>query len=308
MLLEMRNVSSYYGSFLVLDNLSFTVDAGETVGLLGLPGSGKTTLMRLLSGFSIPNQGQVLLMGQSPSLPEGRRHFGYLPQGNSLPKDMRVREYLYFRARLHGMGRSAARKAAAAAADYCGVQVNYDTLIGRLSRISRRRVGLADASLAKPILLLLDEPTAGLEPEQAMEVRALIASLAADSALFMASSFPQDVGELCRRVMALQLGRLLADGATAAICEANIEDRTLSIELVADAPVKEALRIIPGVKAIQVVPGAGQALLVRLSTPAGVDLRREVMELCTRRGWLVSEMRLEPVKIDDIFRKLTRTG
>lgn len=311
MSLQAKNVSMYYGPVPVLYGMGFSVATGEKVGLIGTEDGGKTMVMRLFSGFLIPSHGQVLVMGQDPALPKTRELFGYFAEGNPLPKDMRAGEYLLHRARLKAGGKAGARAAAAEAAARCGiVGDSLDSLIGRLSWTARRRIGLAEALLAKPPVLLLDDPMAGLEAEQAAEFRAILQNLDFAATLLLSSHVLPDITALCDRVMVLGHGQVLADGPTRKICQGNVEERHLALEIVANEPIREALRTIPGVKAIQVLdrgdePGAST---VRLTMPVGVDLRREVSSLCARRGWLITEMRLEPVGLDDILRRLSKTA
>lgn len=308
MVLEAVNVSMYYGSTPALDRLSFLVKAGEAVGVLGVHGSGKSTAMRVLTGYLTPSHGKVRIMGLDPTLPKARDCFGYLPENNPLPRDMRVREYLLFRAALRGMDRQKARAAVFETAERLSLGDNLESLIHRLGRGARQKVGLAEALLAKPSILILDDPTAGLDPNDSSIMRSLLKSLGASATLFMSSQILREVEELCHRVIVMDRGRVVADSSVEAICENNAEERILMLDIVADEPVREALRAIPGVRTVQVTPGTGErgSSTVRLVTPAGVDLRHEVSRLCSMRGWLITGMRLEPVRLEDIFGKLAK--
>ncbi len=307
MMLEAVNVHKFYSSRQALDGVSFTVNKGEVVGFLGKNGAGKSTAMRLLAGFLTPTHGEVRVDGQDPRIPGVREKIGYLPEANPLPARMRVNEYLSFRAGIKGIPENAVTDRLEAVAQRCGVEDFLHRLIGHLSKGMRQRVGLADSLLADPEALLLDEPTAGLDPKQAAETRELISELGRKTTVLLSSHILSDVERLCGRVIILNEGRVIADDSPENICDNSIDERTIILELVAHEPVREALRGITGVRAIGVTPPAddSEVTTVRLTTPAGVDLRREISGVCTSRGWLITGMHQEPIKLEDIFRRLT---
>lgn len=307
-MLEAINLNKFYGSRQALDGVSFSIGRGEVVGFLGVNGAGKSTTMRILTGFVAPTLGEAKVAGMAPHLPKAREKIGYLPETNPLPTHMRVAEYLRFRAGIKGLGRGEARRAIGETAERCHIDEYMRLMIGSLSKGMRQRVGLADSLLAKPEVLILDEPTAGLDPRQAAEARELIAEIGVGATVFLSSHILHDVERLCRRVIILAHGRVAADGSLSDICEKNVEERTIHLEIIANEPVRETLRAITGVRAVSVEPSAEtrDALAVRLTIPAGVDLRQEISLISARRGWLITEMRLEPVRLEDIFRRLTR--
>ncbi len=306
MMLEAANISKFYGPRPALESVTFAVDAGEVVGFLGVNGAGKSTAMRILTGFLPPTNGTARVGGMDPRLPATRQLIGYLPEANPLPARVRVKEYLRLRAGLKGLSGKNARDAIAWAADNCGIGDIMDRMIGQLSRGTRQRVGLAESILAKPSVLILDEPTSGLDPYQAMATRRLIARLGEGATVLMSSHILEDIERLCRRVIILNQGRVAADGDLAAICGKNVEERVVNIEIVSSEPVRETLRAVPGVRTVSVAPKPESpgTLAVRVTTPAGVDLRHELSQMCAERGWLITGMRLEPVRLEDIFRKL----
>jgi ABC-2 type transport system ATP-binding protein len=307
MMLEAANISKFYGPRPALESVSFTVGAGEVVGFLGVNGAGKSTAMRILTGFISPTNGIARVGGNDPRLAATRQIIGYLPEANPLPPRVRVKEYLRLRAGLKGMSGKSARDAIAEAVDNCGICDLMDRMIGQLSKGTRQRVGLAESILAKPRVLILDEPTAGLDPYQAMATRQLIARLGEGATVLMSSHILEDIERLCRRVIILNHGRVAADGDLEAICEKNVDERVVNIELVSSEPVRETLRAVPGVRTVSVQPKPETpgVMIVRVTTPAGVDLRQELSQLCAGRGWLITGMHLEPVRLEDIFRKLT---
>ena len=310
MMLQAINLNKFYGPRQVLEGISFSIDKGEVVGFLGINGAGKSTTMRILTGFLAPTLGQAKVAGMDPRLPAAREKFGYLPESNPLPPAMRVSEYLHFRAGLKGLDRKSAARAVADTAERCQVVEFLHRRIDHLSKGMRQRVGLADSLLTRPEILILDEPTSGLDPKQAADTRELIREIGAGATVLLSSHILHDVERLCRRVIILDQGRIAADGNLEDICEQNVEERGILMELVAGEPVREILRGVPGVRAVSVdpLPGSPDGLRVRLTTPAGVDLRREVSLIAANRGWLVTEMQMEPVRLEDIFRRLTRGG
>lgn len=307
MMLEAINLNKFYGSRQALESVSFAIDAGEVVGFLGVNGAGKSTTMRILTGFITPTLGEAKIAGLPPSVPKAREKIGYLPEMNPLPPRMRVEEYLRFRAGIKGVPRADVTAAVVEAAERCGVDGYLRLLIGGLSKGMRQRVGLTDTLLAKPEILILDEPTAGLDPRQAAETRDLIAELGKETTVFLSSHILHDVERLCRRVVILDQGRIVADDSLQRICDKTVDERSVHVEIIADEPVRETLRTITGVRAVSVAPAEekGGSTVVRLTIPAGVDLRREISLISARRGWIITEMRLEPVRLEDIFRRLT---
>lgn len=309
MMLEAVNLNKFYGPRPALDSVSFAIDRGEVVGFLGVNGAGKSTTMRILTGFLAPTHGYARVDGQDPRIAATRRKFGYLPESNPLPARMRVNEYLRFRAGIKGLAGKAVATAIGETAERCRVDGFLDRMIGHLSKGMRQRVGLADSLLTKPEVLILDEPTAGLDPRQAQETRELIGEIGRGATVLMSSHILGDIERLCRRVLILDQGRLVADDDLEAIYERNVEERTIHLEILAGEPVRESFRGVPGVRTVSVNQGTEnpESLTIRLTTPAGVDLRQELSHICSRRGWLITEMRLEPVRLEDIFRKLTGT-
>jgi ABC-2 type transport system ATP-binding protein len=307
MMLFADNVSKFFGSRQALDSVTFGIGKGEVVGFLGCNGAGKSTTMRILTGFVAPTHGRALVGGADPRLAAARAQIGYLPEDNPLPSRVRVREYLLFRANLKGLRGKAASAAIAEKAEACGIGENLPRMLGQLSKGNRQRVGLAEAMLGNPPVLILDEPTAGLDPVQAAETRALVAKLGEGATVLLSSHILSDIEQLCKRVIILDQGRIVADDTLEAIYAKHIEERTVQLELVASEPVREALRGVPGVLTVLVKQSGGAAdrMTVRITAPAGMDLRRDLAALCAERGWLVTEMRLEPVRLEDMFRRLT---
>ncbi len=309
-MLEVINLNKYYGSRHALEGVTFSVRSGGKMGLLGLPSSGKTSVLRMLAGYGRPTLGQAKLNGLDPEIPSVRKSLGYLPEDNPLPFSMRVWEYLTFRGALKGLGRKDTKAAAERMLETWDLTRVRDALIGRLRPVLRLRVGLADCFLAKPSVVLLDEPTGGLEPSQAAAILPTIAELSQETTMLLASSQLRDVDALCRRAVILDSGKVVAMGRLSTLYAKYIEERTITIELLTSEPVREAFRAMPGVRAVSAVsdPHNPSHVTVSLAMPSGVDLRKEFSLIAAKRGWVVTEMRLEPVRLDDLFRRLNRGG
>lgn len=307
MMIEARNLTKYYGHRPVVTDVSFGVDAGEAVGFLGVNGAGKSTTLRMITGYMLPTSGSAWIAGNLADTLEARRSFGYLPESNPLPKDMRVHEFLRMRAKLKEIARRGREEAMAKAAESCRISDMMDRLIGTLSKGYRQRVGLADAILASPKILILDEPTTGLDPAQAAETCDLIRDLSQTNTVLFSSHILSEVEKICRRVVFINRGTVAADIGMSEISDLFADERVVVMEILSPEPVREVLRAIPGVKVVLVgereLDGAVKA---KVTMTAGVDVRRELAQACLRRGWLVREMRLEPIRLEDVFHKLTR--
>lgn len=264
-MIEVRNVSKYYGAHAAVRALNFAVPQGEVVGLLGLNGAGKTTLLRLLSGLLVPTTGEVLLggvnMADDPAAVRGR--IGFLPETPPLYDEMTVRAFLHFVARIHGVGgdTAAALDAALAATDLLAVQHEP---IGTLSHGYRRRVGIAQAVVHSPQLVLLDEPTGGLDPLQVVHMRRLIRALRGRHTVVVSSHLLGEVHALCDRLLVLGEGRLLAQGKETELAARVKNTHLITLEARGDPDALQAL--------LARQPGVRQVELGRV-TPAGVELR-----------------------------------
>ena len=211
-MIEVSNLTKRYAGRTAVDDISFTVTRGEIVGLLGPNGAGKSTTMRVLSGFMPASSGTVRVAGLDVfhDSVEARRHIGYMPENNPLYPEMRVREYLKFRARLKGLGGRHARERVTTVMEQCSLTDVSRRIIGQLSKGYRQRVGLADALVHEPDLVILDEPTIGLDPQQIRSVRTLIKSLGGRHTVLISTHILPEVEMMCGRVLIMFNGRVLA--------------------------------------------------------------------------------------------------
>src|SRR5271156_4988133 len=260
MMIEVTNLTKHYAGTTAVADLSFTVARGEIVGLLGQNGAGKSTTMRILSCFTPATSGAVRVAGLDvfADADEVRRRIGYMPENNPLHPDMRVREYLKFRARLKGLGRSRTRERVDAVIAQCGLAEVHRRIIGQLSKGYRQRVGLADALVHEPELIILDEPTIGLDPQQIRSVRQLIKSLAGKHTVLISTHILPEAEMMCSRMLIMYGGKILAADTPENLQKLVAGSGQIIAEIAADAnELREMWALMPGVERFEVSPGEG---------------------------------------------------
>lgn len=310
MMIEVNNVSKFYGARQALDRISLRIASREMTGILGANGSGKSTLMRLLAGYLAPTNGRIRVDGVDPRINSAvRQKIGYLPEGTPLPPRMRVGEYLRYRAGLKGIfNRKPLKNELAMLYEKCPIKDLRDRLIVGINPNERQWVGIADCLLGGPELYLFDELTAGMDARNADMAKNLMKSLAESATVILTSRVLGDMEEMNCRVLVLEQARIFADNTLKTICKNHVEERTIILNLISPEPVREAFRSVPGVRTVAIVheEGSNGEKTVRITIPAGVDLRQELSQICAKRGWIITGMQLEPVKLDDIFRKAVK--
>ena len=307
--LEVRHLEKLYGRVSGGDDVTFEVRERQAVGFLGPNGAGKTTTLRMLAGYLAPTRGHVRVMGVDlEDDPRGaKRAIGYMPEGVPLYPEMRVEEYLRFRAELKGV----AKKSVAAFVEEALALVKAadvkERLVGELSKGTRQRVGLADALVARPPILILDEPTAGLDPNQIREMRALVRSLGKERAVLVSTHILSEVEATCDRVVVIGKGKLLAEGPTASIrAKASPE----AVEVLARGPssLAENLRAVAGVARIE-INAAGEGLVaLRCVLREGAEAGLVAEELAARvqsAGAQLRELRATGGGLEEVFGQLT---
>jgi len=303
--IEAKSLSKHWGSLKAVDHLSFTVESGEVLGFLGPNGAGKSTTMKMLTGFLTPTSGTALINGHditSDSL-AARQSIGYLPEGAPSYGELTVRQFLQFIARARGFRGAAADARAVEAIGRLNLTGVGEQTVETLSKGFKRRVGLAQAILHDPAILILDEPTDGLDPNQKHEVRDLIREMSSDKIIIISTHILEEVYAVCNRAMIISDGRLLVDDTPAGLVARSRYHN--AVTLVVDEPEKVASRLseLPGARKVElregeltVFPADGAALLDAVS-----DAVRE-------NGWAVSELRLEAGRLDEVFRQITQEG
>ena len=309
-LVQVDQLCRRFGNTLAVDGLSFSIKKGEIVGFLGPNGAGKTTTLRMLTSFLPPSSGRASIAGHDvfqDSL-EARRHVGYLPEAVPLYPELRVSEYLGFRSQIKELPRKDRKSRIASAIERCGLGDVQRRIVGQLSRGYRQRLGLADALLHDPPILILDEPTVGLDPNQVRLARNLIRELGKDHTVLLSTHILAEVEALCGRVLILDQGKLVAEGEPATL-KARLSGATaLNVEI-RGAPTTEiaaALKSLTGAEAVEAPADAGvEAARLRIEVAAKADLREAVFRLCVDRGWVLLGLSASAGTLEDLFVDLT---
>lgn len=308
-MVRVENVSKSFGKFQVLNNVSFEIRKGEVLGFLGPNGAGKTTAVRILTGYFPPTQGRVWIgdveVFKRPK--DAKRRMGYLPEAVSLYPEMRVNEFLEFVARVKSVARSKRRAHLEDKLVQCGLWTVQHRLIGQLSKGFRQRVGLAQALVGDPDVLILDEPTTGLDPKQIIEIRTLINGLRKDRTLILSTHILPEVSMVCDRVLIINQGRIVASGTTEEL-EDSLKERTEILVAMGDPGRKEeALRLLealPGVERVHLVEEKKEQITFLLTMEKGQDLRPVVIRLFVRHQLPLLEIRSGRLSLEEIFMKI----
>ena len=307
-MIEVQHVTKRYGPVAAVDDVSFRVEAGQILGFLGPNGAGKTTTMRVLTGYLPPTEGTATIAGfdvlEAPI--EAKRRTGYLPESPPLYPDMTVREYLTFIARINGLAASERRARIDLAMERTSVGDVADRHCGKLSKGYRQRVGLAQAILHNPDVLILDEPTAGLDPKQIIETRELIKELAGDHTIILSTHILPEVAQTCERVVIINKGRVVAEDSPDNLTGRLHGAVTIHLQIdSAGADPADALRAVPGVASVSVGEPGSDGLAVEVQSAQEVDVRRDVANAVVSRGWGLLEMRRARLSLEEIFLQLT---
>lgn len=305
-MIEAHDLTRRYGDFTAVSGISLSVKEGEILGMLGPNGAGKTTTIRMITGFLPPTSGTVTVDGKDlfESPREARRQLGYLPENVALYPEMRVDEYLDYRSRLEGLSRAESRSAISVAIERCLLGDVRHQIIGTLSKGYRQRVGLATAILHNPRVLVLDEPTVGLDPKQIISIRELIRDLGRQHTLLLSTHILPEVELLCDRVIIIDKGHIIAEGTPESLRERWTGNPTLRV-VFKDAPsgAPEALASLHGV--LRVKDGGPDGSWI-LECEPGSDPREEVFRTAVSAGWILLELgRQRGATLEDIFVRLT---
>ncbi|MGO9587933.1 MAG: ABC transporter ATP-binding protein [Limisphaerales bacterium] len=308
-MIAVTDLTKRYAGRTAVAGISFTVARGEIVGLLGPNGAGKSTTMRILSCFLPATSGTVRVAGfdvfyQSD---EVRRRIGYMPENNPLYPEMRVREYLKFRARLKGLNRRRSRQRVTTVMEQCGLTEVDRRIIGQLSKGYKQRVGLADALVHEPELIILDEPTIGLDPHQIRAVRQLIKSLAQKHTVLISTHILPEAEMTCNRMLILYDGKILAADTPDNLQRLMAGGSQIIAEIAAPADeLREVFSQMPGVEQFDVSPCEGEFQRCALTPRDGYDLRPAIFALVLERGWIMRELTRSRHSLEDIYVQVTR--
>lgn len=303
MSVEVQNLTKVFGSQRAVDNISFKVDKGQILGFLGPNGAGKSTTMKIATCYLPPTAGTVVVNGNDVSSDPiaVRRQVGYLPEHNPLYLDMYVKEYLEFTGSVYGLRGGRLKDRLREMVALCGLTAEQGKKIGSLSKGYRQRVGLAQALIHDPEVLILDEPTTGLDPNQIGEIRTLIKNIGREKTVIFSTHIMQEVTAICDRVVIINQGQVVADSPVAALTQSDKAEVVTVAEF--EMPVDISLfREIPAIIAVEPLPENRY----RLRSERGKDIRSAVFNLAAAQNWSLIGLRQEENSLENIFKQLTK--
>jgi ABC-2 type transport system ATP-binding protein len=306
-MIEVQNLTKHYGPVTAIRDVSFSVAPGEIVGFLGPNGAGKTTTMRILSCFTPASGGTARVAGYDvfTQSMEVRRRIGYLPENVPLYTDMRVGPYLDFVAEVKGVPRASRRLRVADVMDRCSVTEVQHRLIGKLSKGYRQRVGLAQAIVSDPHVLVLDEPTLGLDPRQISDIRALIRSLAGEHTVILSTHILPEVSMVCGGVVIINKGSIVAQGPIDTLVEQFFPTARVQVQVQGPpAAVRESMRTIPGVLQIYEEAGDHSTGTFVVESARGRDVRAEIFHMAAQQKWPLLELRQVGMTLEEVFMRV----
>ncbi len=307
-MIQVEHLSKRYGDKLAVDDISFEVHEGEILGFLGPNGAGKTTTMRIITGFIPATSGNVRVANYdvfTDSLMV-RKQIGYLPENVPLYHEMRVNEYLMFRAQLKGVTRKERRAKIQEALEKCGVVDVQNQIVGTLSKGYRQRVGLADALVHDPKILILDEPTIGLDPNQIRQVRTLIKELGEHHTILLSTHILPEVEMICGRVIIINKGKLVAMDTPSNLTSKLRGGATLHLEAKGPfEPIKTCLESVSGVFSVRGQDNGQESHYFSLEIDKTKDAREEIFRTFVDNGWVLLEMKKEAVTLEEVFHHIT---
>ncbi|MEQ8580773.1 MAG: ATP-binding cassette domain-containing protein [Marinoscillum sp.] len=302
-----ENLTKKYGEQKAVNDISFEIKTGEVVGFLGPNGAGKSTTMKIITCFMAPSSGDVRLDDDSiHTNPETiKRKIGYLPENNPLYLDMPIIDYLRFTAEIQGVAKGAIAGRIGEMIERCGLDREKHKNINELSKGYRQRVGLAQAMIHDPEVLILDEPTTGLDPNQIVEIRKLIKDLGKEKTVILSSHILSEVEATCDRILIINRGRIVADGTSDTLRSQSQGQELLKIHIEADpSQVETAVRGLPSVEKVMSLDG--KAGWFNVQSKPDLSSRKEIFDLCVQHKWYLMEMSGLETRLEDVFQKLTK--
>jgi ABC-2 type transport system ATP-binding protein len=287
--------------------VSFTIDRGQVVGFLGPNGAGKSTTMRMITQYFEPDAGEIQFDGVplGDAGRDAKRRIGFLPENNPLYADMLVTEYLDFVARLRELDRAARRQAIDEAVSATAVDAVFNRPIRELSKGFRQRVGLAAAILHRPDLLVLDEPTEGLDPNQRVEIRQLISHLGRERTVILSTHVLPEVQYTCSRLLIINRGKIVADDSVEHLLNRATSGVRITVEAAGASDIERRLGALPGVRTVDGLETTGDRVRVTVTTDGAQDIRPEIFTLAKTEGWTLYELHQAAGSLEDLFREVT---
>jgi ABC-2 type transport system ATP-binding protein len=311
-MINVEELTKSYAGFRAIDRINFQVNKGEIVGFLGPNGAGKSTTMRILSCFMPATSGRVSVAGFDvfEQSNEVRKRVGYMPESNPLYTEMRVNEYLQYRARLKQVPRKQRRDRVERVKEQCGLKEVEKKIIAHLSKGFKQRVGLADSLVHDPELLILDEPTIGLDPHQIRQVREMIKSLGKQHTILLSTHILPEVEMTCNRVIIIHKGRIVASDTPQNLTQTLKSGGAtiLEVKSASAEAIEKQLRALPGVDRIHAEPTDNGYVRCSIHPASNTDLREPVFEKAMANQWVIRELSRQRLSLEDIFVELTRAA
>lgn len=305
--IRIENLSKRYGVQKAVDDISFEVKTGEILGFLGPNGAGKSTSMKMITGYLGIEQGDIFIDGQSVRQHGNdlKKYIGYLPENNPLYMDMPVIDYLVFCAALQGVAKETIEERVRTMIRVCGLNEEKHKKIGELSKGYRQRVGLAQAMIHDPEILILDEPTTGLDPNQIVEIRKLIRELGKEKTVILSTHILPEVEATCDRILIINKGKIVADGTADTLRKQATGSELIKIRI-EDANGQDIMPVLQSLPSVQQVVALDRTTnRFEVQSKVSQSSRREVFHLCVQKGWVLGELIPVETRLEDIFRNLT---
>lgn len=303
-----ENLTKKYGHQKAVDNISFRINTGEVLGFLGPNGAGKTTTMKIIACYMAPNDGEVkvgdLSIRENPE--EVKKNIGYLPENNPLYLDMAIMDYLEFVALLQGVEKNKVSGRIREMIGICGLNPEKHKKIGELSKGYRQRVGLAQALIHDPKILILDEPTTGLDPNQIVEIRNLIREIGKEKTVVLSTHILPEVEATCNRILIINKGKIVADGSSASLRKQAQGQEILKVRIEDENDKNLIFQCLKSLDSVAIADfiSASENIFEVQSKP-GMSSRRAIFELCVKNKWTLTELSFIETRLEDIFRNLT---
>ena len=302
-MIRVENLTKYYGERLAVDSITFNIEGGEIVGFLGPNGAGKSTTMKMVTGFLMPSSGDVFVADHDMTREslQGRRHLGYLPEIVPLYYDMTTRGYLRFAGRLRGLDKKTAARRVDEVVETCALQEYRDVILAKLSKGYRQRVGLAQSIIHDPEVLILDEPTIGIDPIQVAHTRQLIKQLGENRTILLSSHILPEVSMMCQRVIIIHRGRIVAQDSIEHLSSSVTGGEQLRLRV--DGPAERITEVLAGVDGVLEVKFQEPFHLARLEV--GKQPQAQISAILVQQGWGLLAMESAAMTLEDIFLELT---
>ncbi len=306
-MLKVSDLTKHYPGRYAVRGISFEVDKGEVVGFLGPNGAGKSTTMRIITGYLSASSGNVEVAGFNvmTNPMEVRRRIGYLPESCPLYTDLRVNEYLKYRAELKGIRHKNIKRQIDRARELCDLNDVGRRIIGQLSKGYRQRVGIAETLLSEPDLLILDEPTVGLDPNQILHIRELIKGLSQEHTILLSTHIMQEVEAVCSRVLIIKSGLVVAQDTPQALSQMIRQSAEVKVEICASDNDLKMIEQLPGVMDLELSSKSGDWSSIVLHAD-NTSIREEIFSLAVKQGLKIRELHLTPHTLEDVFVEVTR--